>query len=87
MDMYKMEAFEIMADAIEEVAEWDDYEADMADMAMEDYASMIPEEYEYYEHEEQVIDEYLADYFDGDCDLEIDFDPYMGCYSYEYDCY
>ena len=33
MDMWRMEALEIMADAMEEVREWLDYEADMAEMA------------------------------------------------------
>lgn len=71
MDAWKLEQFEIIADAMEEVAEWDDYEADMADMLMEDYASMIPEEEE----------EEYEDYFEGN--LEMDFNPYMGCYDYD----
>ena len=32
MDMWKMEAAEVMADAMEEVREWLDFEADMAEM-------------------------------------------------------
>ena len=36
MDMYKMEMFEIMAEAMEEVREWEDYEADMAEQS-DDY--------------------------------------------------
>lgn len=33
MDFYSMEQFEMMADAMEEVAEWEAYEADMAEQA------------------------------------------------------
>lgn len=32
MDMWKMEAAEVMADAMEEVREWLDFEADVAEM-------------------------------------------------------
>lgn len=35
MDMWKLETFEILADAMEEVREWADYEADMAEMREE----------------------------------------------------
>lgn len=83
MGNWKLEQAEIMGDAMEEVKEWDEYEANMADMNMEDYASMVPTDYEYYEYEEQVIDDRLADYFDGDVDYEIGFNPYMGCYDYD----
>ena len=33
MDMWRLEAFEAMADAMEEVREWTDYEADMAEQS------------------------------------------------------
>lgn len=33
MDMWRLEAFETMADAMEEVREWMDYEADMAEQS------------------------------------------------------
>lgn len=35
MDQWKLEQFEIMADAVEEVKEWADYEADMENMQNE----------------------------------------------------
>ena len=35
MDFYSMEQFEIMADAMEEVSEWEAYKADMAEQSVE----------------------------------------------------
>ena len=35
MDQWKLERFEIVADAVEEVREWADYEADMESMQNE----------------------------------------------------
>ena len=58
-----MERFEIMADALEEVMEWAEYEADMAEMDAE-------EEYDDYYlegmYDEMGFDPYLGCY-DFDC--------------------
>ena len=35
MDMWRMETLEIMADAMEELRDWAEYEADMAEMREE----------------------------------------------------
>ena len=60
---------------------------------------MLACEYEYFELEEQVVDDYFEDWEEDDSfedweesddlsdwedtDLELGFDPYMGCYSWD----
>lgn len=43
MDFYSMEQFEIMGDAMEEVAEWEAYEADMAEQSQDNLDNWMEE--------------------------------------------
>ena len=66
MDMWKLESLELLADAMEEVREWADYEADMAEMREEAWGfPSLPYEIKYNTKGEKKMFVYVLEKFDS----------------------